>query len=105
MKLTTLVFTGSVWKSLTSGSGSRYSSVSILAIDSTSGVRFPAGARELTLLFNVQTGSETGPTTGVSLPGVTRPGREGDDSPPSNAEIKNDGAVSPLIHASLYSGA
>jgi hypothetical protein len=31
-------------------------------------------------------------------PGVKRPGREADHSPPSSAEVKNSGATSPLPH-------
>jgi hypothetical protein len=29
---------------------------------------------------------------------VKRPGREADHSPPSSAEVKNGGAISPLLH-------
>jgi hypothetical protein len=33
----------------------------------------------------------------ISL-GIMRPGREADHSPPSNAEMKNGGAIPPLPH-------
>jgi hypothetical protein len=33
---------------------------------------------------------------GALSPGVKRPGREADHSPPSSAEVKNGGAVNPL---------
>jgi hypothetical protein len=36
---------------------------------------------------------------------VTRPGREADHSPPSSAEVKNGGAVPPLLHMSSWHGA
>jgi hypothetical protein len=39
------------------------------------------------------------------LPEVKRLGREADYSPPSNAEVKNDGAISPLRHAFYWHGA
>jgi hypothetical protein len=36
---------------------------------------------------------------GALSPGVKRPGREADHSPPSSAEVKNGGAIPPLpIH-------
>jgi hypothetical protein len=52
-------------------------------------------------LHSVQTSSGAYPmSTGASLsrfpPGVKRSGREADHSPPSNAEVKNGGAVPPL---------
>jgi hypothetical protein len=37
--------------------------------------------------------------------GVKRPGREADHSPPSSAEVKNDGAITPDPHTSLWLGA
>jgi hypothetical protein len=37
-------------------------------------------------------------STGGSFPGVKRPGRVPDQSPPSSAEVKNDGAKPPLPH-------
>jgi hypothetical protein len=41
---------------------------------------------------------------GDFLPGLERPGREADHSPPSHAEIKNVGAVPPLPHTSSWCG-
>jgi hypothetical protein len=38
-------------------------------------------------------------------PGVKRPGLEADNLPPSSAEIKNGGAISPLPHTSSWLGA
>jgi hypothetical protein len=35
---------------------------------------------------------------GDRLPGVKRPGREADHSPPSSAEVRNGGAIPPLPH-------
>jgi hypothetical protein len=34
------------------------------------------------------------------LPGVERQGSEADHSPPFNAEVKNDGAIPPLLYMS-----
>jgi hypothetical protein len=39
-------------------------------------------------------------TPGTVSPGVMRQGREVDHSPPFDAEIKNDGAISPFPHTS-----
>jgi hypothetical protein len=62
------------------------------------GVRFPAGARDFSLLHSVQTGS------GVHAisPRLERLGREADHSPPSSAEVKNGGAIPPLPHMSSW---
>jgi hypothetical protein len=38
-------------------------------------------------------------------PGVNRQGREADHSPPSSAEVKNDGATSSLSHMSSWRSA
>jgi hypothetical protein len=62
--------------------------------DRGSGVRFPAGAVNFSLLHRVQTGSGAYPSsypmgTRVSFSGVKRPEREIDHSPPSSAEVKN----------------
>jgi hypothetical protein len=38
---------------------------------------------------------------GTISPGLKRPKREGDNSPPSSAEVKNDAATTPLPHTSL----
>jgi hypothetical protein len=58
-------------------------------------------ARDFSLLHNVQTGSGTHQVTypmgiGGFLLEVKLPRREADHSPPSSAEIKNDGAISPF---------
>jgi hypothetical protein len=37
---------------------------------------------------------------GVLFPGVKRLGRDADHSTPSNAEVKNGGAIPPLLHKS-----
>jgi hypothetical protein len=37
-------------------------------------------------------------------PGVKRPGREADHSPPSSAEVKNSGVVPPLPHTTSWRG-
>jgi hypothetical protein len=58
--------------------------------------------QDISLLHSVQTGSGTHPSsyamgTGGFFPrGVKQSGRETDHSPPSSAEDKNDGALSPL---------
>jgi hypothetical protein len=39
------------------------------------------------------------------FPGVKRPGSESDNSPPSSAEVKNDGAIPPLPHMSSWHSA
>jgi hypothetical protein len=62
--------------------------------DRSSRVRFPAGAGNLSLHHRSQTGSgahlDCYPIGNRgSLPGVKRPGREADHSPPSGAEVKN----------------
>jgi hypothetical protein len=38
---------------------------------------------------------------GTLSPGTKRPGREADHSPPSSAQVKNDGAIPPLPHTSF----
>jgi hypothetical protein len=58
-----------------------------------SGVRFPAGAGNLSLHHRVQNGSGAHAPSypmgkGALSLGVKRPGREADHSPPSNAEVK-----------------
>jgi hypothetical protein len=61
--------------------------------DRGSGVRFPAGAGNFSLHHRVQNGSGAHRasyprgTRGL-FPGVKRPGREADHSPPSSAEVK-----------------
>jgi hypothetical protein len=39
------------------------------------------------------------------VPGVKRPGREANHSPPSNAEVKKSGATPPLLHMSSWHSA
>jgi hypothetical protein len=69
----------------------------------TAGIRFPAGVRHFSLLYSIQTDSGAHSAScpvgnGGSFPGVKRPGREADHSPPSSAEVKNGGALPPLPH-------
>jgi hypothetical protein len=57
-------------------------------------VRVPAEAGNFSLHHRVQTGSGAHPVcypmgTRGSFPGVNRPGREADHSPPSSAEVRN----------------
>jgi hypothetical protein len=42
---------------------------------------------------------------GALSPGVKRPGREADHSPPSSAEVKNGGAIPPLPNMSSWHSA
>jgi hypothetical protein len=61
--------------------------------DRGSRVRFPAGAGNFSLHHRLQNGSGAHPVsytmgTRGSFPGVKRPGREADHSPPSSAEVK-----------------
>jgi hypothetical protein len=58
-------------------------------------VRFPAGAGNFSVHHRVQNGSEAHPAsypmgTGDLSLGVKRLGRDGDRSPPSSAEVKNE---------------
>jgi hypothetical protein len=60
----------------------------------TSGVRFPVGARDFSLLQNFQTDSgshqDSYPMgTGRSFHKIKRSAREADHSPPYNAEVNN----------------
>jgi hypothetical protein len=62
--------------------------------DRGSRVRLPEGAGNFSLHHRVQNGSGAHPAsyqigTGGFFPGVKRPGRESDHSPPSTAEVKN----------------
>jgi hypothetical protein len=83
---------------------SRDSSVGIpMGYGWTVGFRFPAGARDFSLLHSVQTESVAHPASypvgtggGGRFHGVKHPGREADHSSPSRAEVKNGGAISPL---------
>jgi hypothetical protein len=67
-------------------------------------VRVPAGARDCSLLYSVQTGSGT---YSVSYPIGTgrylkQLGREANHSPLCNAMVINGGAMSPLSHTSSW---
>jgi hypothetical protein len=66
-------------------------------------VRFPAEAKEFSVLHSVQTGSGTHPDpypngTGGDFLGVKRPESEVDDSPSPSTEVNNDEAIPPLPH-------
>jgi hypothetical protein len=68
----------------------------------TAGVLFPAGARDLPALLSVRTISEAHPASylvDISR-GVKRPVPKADHAPPSCAEVKIDGAISPLLYTS-----
>jgi hypothetical protein len=57
-------------------------------------------------LHNGHTGPGVHPVSshcvpGTLYPGVKRPAREADHSPPSSAEVKNGGAIPPLPHVFL----
>jgi hypothetical protein len=56
--------------------------------------------QDFSLLHSVQTSLRRTHPLGARgvFPGVKRPGREADHSPPSNAEVKNGGAIPPLSH-------
>jgi hypothetical protein len=88
---------------------SRDTSVGI-AVGCTTGVRFPAGATDFSVLHSVQTGSGANPAsdlmgTGGLFPlGLKRSGRAADHSPQSSAEVKNGGPVPPLTHTSSWHG-
>jgi hypothetical protein len=77
--------------------------------DRGSRVRFPVGAGNFSLHHCIQNGS--GPTQpiqwvpGALYLGVKRPGREADHSPPSSAEFKMSGAITPLPNTSSWCGA
>jgi hypothetical protein len=79
----------------------------------TAGVRFSEGARDFSLPHNVQTvqtGSREHPAssrtgTGGTFLGVKWQGREADDSPRNNAEVKVGRAIPPLIRPSSWRGA
>jgi hypothetical protein len=67
-------------------------------------VPFSVEAR-FSLPGNVQIGFGTNSasypiSTEGHYPGVKRPMREADHSPPTSAEVKNDGAIPPLPHMS-----
>jgi hypothetical protein len=75
------------------GYGACIGQSTLLIFVNTVGVRFPERVANVSLLHSVETGSgATQPLIqllpGALSPGVKRPGRETDDSPPSNAELK-----------------
>jgi hypothetical protein len=54
------------------------------------GVRLPVEAKDLSLLYSIQTGSASYPKgMGALSPGVKRHGSEADHSPPTSVEVKN----------------
>jgi hypothetical protein len=74
------------------------------------GVRFPAGVRDLSLLYRVQAGSEAHPAsfgmdTMGSFTGIKQLELEPDQAPPPSAQVKNDGAILPLPHISSWCSA
>jgi hypothetical protein len=73
----------------------------------TAGVRFSAGAKELSLLHSIQTGSGAHPAsypmgTGGFFPGLKQPGCEYHHAPPCSADVMNGGAIPPLPHISSW---
>jgi hypothetical protein len=64
--------------------------------DRAIGFRFPAGEKDFSSIFCVQTGSGAHPvscpmgTVGPFPGGKERPGRDADHSPPSGAEVENE---------------
>jgi hypothetical protein len=61
----------------------------------------PGRAKDFSFIHSVQTGSGTHPSSypmvlGALSPGVKRPRSEADYPTPSNAEVKNYGAITPL---------
>jgi hypothetical protein len=68
-----------------------------------------SGRGKRCFLHSVQTGSGAHPIsfqmgTGALSPGVRRPGREVDHSPPYSVEVKNCGAITLLPHTSSLRG-
>jgi hypothetical protein len=76
-----------------------YISVDIVT-DWAAGIRLPArGFFSFAIAFRPPLGPTQPPVQrahGSLSPGIKRPGREIDHSPPSSAEIKNDGVTLPL---------
>jgi hypothetical protein len=59
--------------------------------DRAIGVRSPAGAKDFSCNFCVQTGSGAHPAScTMGTRGKARPGRDADHSPPSSAEVVNE---------------
>jgi hypothetical protein len=81
-----------------------------LLLHEISGVRFPAGNWNFSLLHRVQTGTGGGGTqtsiqwvTGTLSQWVKKPGPEADHSPPSSADVKNSWRyTSTPIHLHYY---
>jgi hypothetical protein len=68
------------------------------------GVRFPAGVRIFSSSYRQD--EPWGPTKPAIqwvpeaiFPGIKRPGREVNQSPPSSVEVMNDEVISPIPHA------
>jgi hypothetical protein len=86
-----------------------WDSIVSIEMDWTARVQFPAG-EEIFLCSTVArlTLGLTQPfvqwVLGALSPGVEHPGNEADHSPPSSAEVKNDGAIPPLQHTSWWHG-
>jgi hypothetical protein len=80
---------------------SAYFILRIAIAQSVSGVLFSAGARNFSLLHNVQAGTGTHlafctMATGGCFLGVKKPGREADHSTPFSPEVKKGGDILPL---------
>jgi hypothetical protein len=82
------------------------------AEDRTAGVQFLARTRDIPLFHSVQIGSGVHPASnsmglgksgGALSPGVKRLENLADHSPPSSAELKNYGALTPLHSHTLIS--
>jgi hypothetical protein len=76
----------------------------------TTGFRLHAEATDVPPLHRAQTALRPTQTPmkwapEALFPGVKLQGLPADHSPPSSAEIKNGGAITPLPHMSLWSGA
>jgi hypothetical protein len=90
------------------GNCSEHSSIGIAVgyrLDDRSSI--PAGAKDFPLLHIVTTGSEVHPDScekgaGALSPGVKRPRRETNHSPPSVSEVNNCGSMPPLLHTSSW---
>jgi hypothetical protein len=69
-------------------------------------VRFPP-RQDFSPFYSVETGSEAHQAsysigTWIDFPEVKRQGREAEKSLPSIAEVKNGGAIPPLLHVSSW---
>jgi hypothetical protein len=69
------------------------------------GVRFPVGAGNFSVLHYVQTGSGPTQPTILWVPWVERPGREADHSPPCSVEVKNAWRYTAIPTTSSWRGA